>query len=185
MKFRTNKRLLNIIRKIKGACPLTLESRTCFIHNKKSKKTGKSFDKIFKSEVYSLKKEFVFIGADYEKAVNTQRKREKKSTNFKAFSLPWGKWLNNSKIIIVHHGKYFLRYYVDMSATYKYSKKSYQFENGKQLTSKQIKVFFNEFMSPRKKDSGRQKLDKSVQPRCICFDNILKMKFNKIILKRI
>jgi hypothetical protein len=49
------------------------------------------------------------IGFDYQKAVNNKRKAEGLSQDFEANSLPWGSWLEGSKTIITHKGKFYPR----------------------------------------------------------------------------
>jgi len=180
---RTHLKIAKVIdSNVQGSCPLTLESRVYMTHHKKSN-SGVLYEDVFKSEVVCVKKEFVFMGAVYENAVNNQRARENKRQNFKAFELPWGQWFDGSHIIISHNGKLYLRYYAKMPITYKYSKKSYQFEDGTELTKNQLNSFFNDFNTPKVRDSGRQKLVKAIVPRMVCFENIIRMKFNKIVVE--
>lgn len=98
----------------KGHRYLYCETRTEPSINKKHRDSKLTLSEVFGADVVSIVKESeqVFsMGANYENMVNNKLEREGYEKNFEAAKLPWGQWVNDSKILIEHKGEYYFRLY--------------------------------------------------------------------------
>jgi hypothetical protein len=60
----------------------------------------------------SKEKEGIYsINADYENMVNARLEKLGLEKDFETKSLPWGEWVKDSKILIIHKGEYYIRLY--------------------------------------------------------------------------
>jgi len=175
--FNESRSLADIISTVKGTSGASLDSVVEMKPLKKSRETKIPFDKAFKGPIFCTKHEFVFIGANYENAVNNQLVREGKEDDFVSQPLPWGEWVGDTMKVIHHNDNFYLRYYTDMSANSASSERIYHYADGKLLTSEEIDLLFAEYMSPVSEDSGRQETDKAVKPKNVKMDGIMKVKF--------
>ena len=80
---------------------------------KKHRETGESLEVSLGCVGIQKESEGVYsIGIIYENAVNNKLDREGYEKNFEAASLPWGEWVEGSKIFLTHKGGLYVRLYM-------------------------------------------------------------------------
>lgn len=81
---------------------------------KKHRVTKQTLQEFLGADVVSLVKEseaIYSIGSDYENMVNNKLDKEGYEKNFETGKLPWGEWVEGSKILLIHNGEYYFRMY--------------------------------------------------------------------------
>lgn len=97
------------------------------------------------------------INADYENMVNNRLEKEGFERNFETSSLPWGEYVGDSKILIMHKGEYYVRIYElqnnKLSESVKESVLFKVLDNGIELefAGKELKDVYENFM-PKEKE---------------------------------
>jgi hypothetical protein len=157
-----------IVEEFKGSSMASLNYTSKVKTLKKSKfdKSIKFGDVFPDGDIYFTAKHLTSIGTDYEKAVNNQRAREGKETDFKAAGLPYGNYVADSKVLIEYtlksgEKKLYVR-------TYKHKNSKvdgvYHFEDGKELTEEQV-LLMQQFISDKSSKSKTQNLEKEIEPK--------------------
>lgn len=177
--YKSDAELAAMLHKAQG--PATLLSSTILPRVQKSRATGEPFENVFPSEVMQTKREFVFLGADYERLVQRRQEREGQAPAFAAQTLSWGAWVDGSKTVISHKGGLYLRYYVKLAANYAASDKVIHFEDGAELTDADLELF-KQYAAKRQSDArvaqrqGLTDSDDAIHPRTVKMAGIVAVK---------
>lgn len=172
--------------------PAVLESTTQVPSLKKSRIDKVPYElSVFSGrEVFLTKREYVFIGGEYEKMVN--RKLEKVAPEiageFQGNHLPWGQWFDDKFRVITHKDRFYLRYYIRMSANYKYSEKICHFENGQELNQLDVSYFYKHYgklvSDSRKQAEHGLEAEDQITPRTVKIAGITRLRVGGITFVR-
>lgn len=178
--FSTSEELAGMIKDISlsGRHALTLESTTILSHNKYDRKGkrngGVPFTDAFPSEIFCIKKEYVSLCLDYEDAVNKQRVKEGKDTDFESAGLKWGAFIGTARTIIEHKDKFYLRYMLHKNANYSYSERIHTWENGTLVPKDKMDLFWDQYKT-KKSESTRQGTDIQIEVRNVKLEGVTRM----------
>jgi hypothetical protein len=154
MKTLTKTELIDLLSKVKGTTPISIETTTV-----PKIKAGNPFTALKKvSKVAGL------IGFIYGNSVNNQREREGVSTDFKPEERKWGQRILHSPLV-KHKDKYYLELKVQGSS-------SEYFDNETRVNSEDVKPFYYS-------NSSRQGVNKEVILRDYDINNISRITINK------
>ena len=152
----TRQQLLNGLKSLKGATPVTIIADT----DARLLKEGNPHPDCRKRSMVNG-----FVNFVYEKSVNRQRVRENKTDDFQAKSRQWGHKVNK-KPLVQHKGRYYLEIKVQrvLGTTYH--------DNGSMVPNHVVEPFRRE-ASPT-----RQGLEKEVILRDYALENIVGVNIN-------
>jgi hypothetical protein len=102
------------------------------------KKSEKKFIEVFKNkpQLIAISEINCSSGNEYEKAVNNRLRKENSDLNFEKQERKWGTRIENSSII--EYKKEFFFEYNNLNPNWKNNKITYKWENGKNLTKKEL-----------------------------------------------
>lgn len=158
--FKNSIEFVNLVKDFKGYGQISIDVTTKPKLTKKSRKDKTPFNKLFKGNVVCKSKKFASIGYEYEKSVNNRLEKEEKEQIFESQSLPWGEWVEGSKIIITHNDKYYLRISY-LNANSKLNINEYQYENGEKLNEEE-RERLQEFLPVKKESNKKQGLENEI-----------------------
>lgn len=171
----------------KSAKMIGLHTTTNIIPNKgstvKSRVTSIPFIEQFGSSlILKWSEQTVQINTIYENSVNNRREKEGLEADFKAKELPFGEYVEGSRILIKHEKDGETVYYVRVYLTNSNLGTKVKFTNaqGKELSDKLVKIFKEEFMSIKKETVKSQGLDykEASKPVTYSFDSIKQINMN-------
>lgn len=183
--FGSDSDLVNMIRGYKGCSMAVVDLSTQPKFNKKSRSTKEPFEVLFKGNVICTSTRYVSIGNNYGTSVNNRLEKEgnENAGEFVAEELPWGKWVEGSKILIEHNGNYYIRLSYLNGNEYK-SEYIYHYENGEILNNNELCILRKDFMTLPKEDSGRQGTEETVRVNSVKLSGILRLKFDGKVFVR-
>lgn len=185
--FENDNELAGMISDYRGCSQATVEMTTQPKFNKKSRTTKEPFEQVFKGNVVCTSVRYVSIGNDYAKTVQNRLLKEGKITSeqvtdFDTGSLPWGEWVEGSKILITHKEQLYLRLSYLNANGYK-SEKIYHYENGKELNDDEIERL-SEFL-PVENDNNKYGLDQPVIVNTVKLSGFTAVRFdNKVFVRK-
>jgi hypothetical protein len=149
-----------------GAIPVGIVATT----DAKARKTGNPHGLITKTV-----RAVGFVGADYEKSVQTQTLRAGvNNPDFVADKLPWGEWVVDKKVI-AHKGKFYLRTQTTSGMRRKQAARvvCYRNEAGQFIGHDEAKKFIPEVKeSAKQADAGLEGVRNQVWVRTYAFDSL-------------
>jgi len=184
--FETDRQLAGMIIDYKGHSQATIEMTTQPKFNKKSRLTKEPFEAVYKGNVVCTSTRYVSIGHSYAKAVQTRLIKEGKITADQAIdydggSLPWGKWIDGSKILIEHKDQIYLRL-TYLNANGYMSEKIYHYEDGTEIEDELIERL-SEFLPPEN-NNNKFNLDEPIIVNSIKLSGITSLRFDAKIFVR-
>lgn len=174
--FKNDAHLRELICNYKSCSTATVELTTEPKCTVKSRITKEPYEAIFAGKVFCISRRYVTIGNDYETAVNNRLDKEGKDVEkFEAMSLPWGQWVEGSKILIEHKGETYIRLNY-LSANSDKTEKAYYYEDGTMLDDELVERLKEEFL-PVDKGETRQGTDNPVIVITTKLAGITRLKF--------
>jgi len=133
--------------------------------NKTAKRDGVKFENPYFGKVYKCYSVSTISNANYERAVNRQREREGKETDFEALPRVWGERVGKSPVI-QHKGQFYFAIHVKTLTT----DVTYEDVNGNAVEKESIVQFLP------KKSSSRQGVENEIIVRTYKIESILQMR---------
>ena len=149
----TGEALVRLLKAHRGASFVTIEAET----KARLLKTG--LPEHLKGAIKKARVNGI-IGWIYSNSVNNQRLREEKPDNFTAHPRKWG--TRYGAVLIHHNGTYYIELKVEKSLGHEYTT-----ANGDPVSKDEIAPYL-----PKRKDSGRQQVEKPVILRDYKIDSI-------------
>jgi hypothetical protein len=148
---------------------IRMESRTIARGRKTSSVTGESKWEVFGSEnIWKISSQNYKIGQDYENVVNIRRDREGVEGEFKSQGT-YGN-MEARTILRMKDGSFQMRVFVEGTDK---SKNRWVRDDGTELSPELVARLKAEFLPPRKDESPKQGIEKTVKPRNFAVDSIL------------
>ena len=179
MIIKTQSEFIEIMNESKYNGIASIFTRTELKLNKKDRvtKAPAPFEKLIKASMSNI-----FLGHDYQKAVNNQRAREDISEEFKAESLWRGAGYHVNKYIVgnKNNGKHYLMYRMigdEDNAPKKIITKYYREDTNEEVKAKDYENYLPKgYFEPR--DSGKQEVDRTIMISTVSLGNIIDVTFN-------
>ena len=189
MKVLTEKDLLEYFQNQsnKANKTISLKTRSKLKTNKYSRNTDKTIFETFGTESITKESENVVqINTIYENSVNNRLEKAGEETDFKDKEPTWGKFVEGSRCLREHKGKFYLRAYQTNSRLGKESR--YLKENGEELSEKDVKILKEEFLAIKPEVIKSQGLSyqESCKPTDYAFESLLEivMDGDEIVVER-
>lgn len=183
-KNKTAEELRDMIAHFEGFSWGSMKTRTILKTNKKSRVDKSLASDLFgESGIVALGEKSLGVGYDYRTSVNNQREREEMDKDFEPSHLPFGKWMNGSKVIIVHTPKDAIKERYYLRVTYNSAnpnKSELRVNNGKDPLGKEQRKRLHEFLPPKRDDDNTkspQGTEKAIVVRTFDLNNVLELKF--------
>lgn len=157
----TQPQIEEILRQVRGAKVVTITAKT-------DARIKKSSEPRFGGPVYKLSRVNGMINWSYEAAVNRQRDREGKATDFESHPRQWGTRLDGTPFV-AHNGLLYLELKIEKSV----DEPSYVDVDGNEIALANIQPHL-----PQRSSSSRQEVDKEIILRDYKMDSITSITFN-------
>lgn len=180
MKIVTEKDLVNIFLNLpKNNQAISLKTKSVLKLKKTSRKDFLTIQEKFNTNsIYKISENVVHVNTIYDNSVNNRREKEGMKRDFVSEKLPYGEYVNDSRIVFSHKENYYIRTYQTNSKLGKAS--LFYKESGELLSKDQVKILKEEYMSetPEYIESQELSYEKSCKPTNYAVSGILNVTIN-------